>query len=175
MSADLDQMFSDILNTKVPQLWSRGSYPSLKPLGSWFNELLERLEFMGRWLTQGEPAAFWLGGFFFPQGFLTGTLQRHARLYKIPIDKLTFKFEVYSGAYDLKGQTAESLVQNGEEVIEEGILVYGLYLEGAIWNGEKDSLEDQIPVRIRITCRVQCMKRCLLFISSQRKTINQTQ
>ena len=51
MSGDLDQMFQDILNRKVPQLWARVSYPSLKPLGSWFNELLERVEFMARWLT----------------------------------------------------------------------------------------------------------------------------
>ncbi len=35
-----------------------------------------------------------MSGFYFPQGFLTGVLQAHSRLYKIPIDTLSFKFKV---------------------------------------------------------------------------------
>ena len=35
-----------------------------------------------------------MSGFYFPQGFLTGVLQTHARQYKIPIDTLNFKFKV---------------------------------------------------------------------------------
>jgi len=31
---------------------------------------------------------------FFPQGFLTGVLQTHARQYKIAIDELGFSFEI---------------------------------------------------------------------------------
>jgi len=31
---------------------------------------------------------------FFPQGFMTGVLQTHARQYKIAIDKLSFAFEI---------------------------------------------------------------------------------
>ena len=48
------------------------------------------------WLTFGPPQSFWLPGFFFPQGFLTGVLQTHARKYSLPIDQLLFDFKVES-------------------------------------------------------------------------------
>lgn len=49
---------------------------------------------MNNWLKNGNPACYWLPGMFFPQGFMTGVLQTHAREYKIAIDKLAFNFEV---------------------------------------------------------------------------------
>lgn len=46
------------------------------------------------WITHGTPKSYWLPGIFFPQGFLTGTLQVHARKYDLPIDELSFDFHV---------------------------------------------------------------------------------
>lgn len=39
--------------------------------GSWFAGLLARHEQLHRWLNYGRPKAFWMSGFFNPQGFLT--------------------------------------------------------------------------------------------------------
>jgi dynein heavy chain, axonemal len=68
MSSELDQMYTAFLNNQLPQNWKKVSYPSLKPLGSWYLDLLERVKFMDNWLMNDNPPAYWLSGFFFPQG-----------------------------------------------------------------------------------------------------------
>lgn len=94
LSQELEAMADSLFNGFVPALWSTVAYPSLKPLGSWTDDLLDRLSMFASWLANGPPAVFWLPGFFFTQSFLTGTLQNYARRHKIAIDELTWQFEV---------------------------------------------------------------------------------
>jgi len=47
---------------------------------------------MRKWMMKGHPKAFWLSGFFFPHGFMTGVLQNYARKHQRAIDFLKFKF-----------------------------------------------------------------------------------
>ncbi len=51
------------------------SFPSLKPLGGYMTDLVERCAFLSAWAERGPPAAFWLGAFFFPPAFTTAALQ----------------------------------------------------------------------------------------------------
>merc|ERR1719361_1122710 len=99
---------------------------SLKPLKSWIVDLKQRLLFIGHWLKHGKPKSYWISAFFFQQGFITGILQNHSRKYKIPIDILGFEFEVLSGKYDPE--------KDIQEPPEDGVFVYGLYLDGAKWD-----------------------------------------
>ena len=46
MSSELDSMYLRMLNSQVPENWEKVAYPSLKPLMSWFRDLLKRVEFM---------------------------------------------------------------------------------------------------------------------------------
>lgn len=74
MSPELDEMCTALTKNLVPPNWSAVAYPSLKSLASWIKDLCARVEFMREWLKHGNPHAFWLSGFFFPHGFMTGTL-----------------------------------------------------------------------------------------------------
>ena len=51
MSGDLEDVFNNMLVGKVPAVWSAKSYPSLKPLGSYVTDLLERWGMTMSWLT----------------------------------------------------------------------------------------------------------------------------
>lgn len=122
----------------MPANWESVAYPSLKPLSAWYVDLKARVMFLEEWLVNGNPKSYWISGFFFPQGFLTGVLQTHARLYKIPIDELNFVFEV------MVEEDPNELEEEGEH--KDGVIIHGFYMDGARWNREEHCVDDQIPV-----------------------------
>lgn len=92
MSSELEQMMDSITQKRVPKLWLEVSYPSIKPIASYIDDLASRIKFFNDWIDNGVPKLFWLSGFYFTQSFLTGVLQNYARKYKISIDQLDFIF-----------------------------------------------------------------------------------
>lgn len=68
MSLDLEKMYSSFLNQRVPEMWTKVSYLSLKPLGSWVKDFLERMYFFKQWnlSPNGKMASYWVPSFFFP-------------------------------------------------------------------------------------------------------------
>lgn len=134
MSLELELMSTSLYNNAVPELWKSKAYPSLKPLASWIMDLLQRLNFLHSWIKNGIPSVFWISGFFFPQAFLTGTLQNFARKFVISIDTITFDFKVLSYA--------------SSEIAERpstGCYIYGLFLEGARWDPFDFQLAESRP------------------------------
>jgi len=135
MSEVLDKMYLSLQNGRVPDNWTAVGYNSLKPLAPWYTDLLDRVAMFRLWLEDGQPNAYWLSGFFFPQGFMTGCLQTHARLYKIAIDRLTFGFKIMT----------EEKLEDFEEPADQGMYIYGLFLDGARWNRDEMCIDDQEP------------------------------
>jgi dynein heavy chain, axonemal len=79
MSDDLEKVANSLHDNQVPDKWASKGHLSLKPLGSWISDLIDRINFLNSWIEKGTPDVFWLSGFFFPQAFVTGTLQNYAR------------------------------------------------------------------------------------------------
>jgi len=94
MSMQLENMATRFLDNKVPLQWEGVGYPSLKPLSSWVPDLIQRVNFLTKWLAEGVPVSYWVPAFFFPQGFMTAALQTYARKTATPIDQLQFSTNV---------------------------------------------------------------------------------
>src|SRR5690349_6764774 len=70
MTAELEQLGSEILMGVVPSMWKQHSYMSLKPLTSWVSDLISRTRYFSNWIKNGEPRVFWISGFFLPRNLL---------------------------------------------------------------------------------------------------------
>ncbi|EFJ08553.1 hypothetical protein SELMODRAFT_185288 [Selaginella moellendorffii] len=136
MSPDLELMFNALAEARVPAQWLK-AYPSLKPLGPWTRDLLQRIIELKNWAERTYPLVYWLAGFTYPADFLTAVLQTTARRNLIPVDTLTWEFTIIN--------KEESDIQ---EPPKEGIYVKGLFLEGAGWDSKNECLTEPKPMEL---------------------------
>lgn len=132
MSPAVEAFANTLILSKIPTNWAGVSYPSLKNLPNYMTDFLERINFLQTWFEKGKPTSYWISGFFFTQAFLTGVKQNYARKYSIPIDKLTFDFQIL-----VNDQATMSPV--------DGAFIYGLFTDGARWDRRKNQLAELLP------------------------------
>ncbi|CAG5929115.1 unnamed protein product [Menidia menidia] len=154
MTEEMDQIYTSFLNNQVPTHWANSAYPSLKPLASWVRDLVLRVSFIQAWITRGQPKSFWVSGFFFPQGFLTGVLQNHARRYNLPIDELSFHFHILPVFRDetsvceaLRTLPTRARLDMDEELPDPdiGVLVHGMFMDASRWDCVSMAIDDALP------------------------------
>jgi dynein heavy chain len=132
MSGELEAMANSMFDNLVPKIWENAGYPSTKPLSAWMPDLQARVQFFKDWVDKGPPIVFWISGFFMQQSFLTGIKQNSARQSQIGVDTISFAFRVLSEK-DIK------------ERPKDGVLISGLFIEGASWDRERGVLADPRP------------------------------
>jgi dynein heavy chain len=93
---------------------------------------------LNQWIENGTPVVFWISRLFFPQAFITGTLQNYARKHVIAIDRLSFEFAFMD-------QYSQQDVLHINERPHDGCYIYGLYLEGARWDNKSHMLSESLP------------------------------
>jgi len=134
MSRDLEGVGQAMYVNNVPASWAAAAYPSLMPLTAWVDDLVQRTRFVQKWYDLGHPRVYWISGIFFPQAFLTGTLQNYARTSKIAIDRVRWGYEWQK--VDHTQIAAKPKV---------GAYIYGLNMEGARFDKEKGKLCESRP------------------------------
>ena len=55
MTGELDALGNSMFVGKIPALWAKKSYPSLKPLASYVNELVARIDTLQKWINVRIP------------------------------------------------------------------------------------------------------------------------
>jgi dynein heavy chain len=133
MTPELDAVGSAMAANKVPALWMKVSFASLKPLGSYMVDLQKRLAMFNDWVANGPPNLFWISGIFFTQAFFTGLLQNYARITQFPIDKCIWNFYLQKESFELQGKC------------KQGCYFYGLYMEGARWDDNTMAVGESLP------------------------------
>ena len=148
MSEALEAIYNSFLINQVPQMWNRKGFLSTKTLGNWIFDFQQRIDYIQNWLDNGLPPSSWICGLFFPQSFLTGTLQTFARKNNVPIDTLHFDFEVLSVTlnqeeiYRNRGKVKETDLYGKLFHPNEGIIIHGLFIEAGRWNRDEGGLCD---------------------------------
>eukprot|EP00924_Labyrinthula_sp_SR-Ha-C_P008574 snap_masked-scaffold_37-processed-gene-0.12-mRNA-1 protein AED:0.06 eAED:0.07 QI:0/0/0/1/1/1/3/0/4292 len=132
LSTDLDEMASSIFMQKVPGPWESVSYPSLKPWRPWLVDLRQRIAFFDKWVENGTPKTFWISSFFFPQAFLTGQLQNYARRNKLPIDTVSYGFNIMKESKGFIEKNYSTVLKSigFQDSVLDGCFVHGLFMEG---------------------------------------------
>lgn len=143
MTEQLDTTARAMYDGRVPESWKKKSYPSLKPLASYIQDLLKRLAMLQDWIDTGVPEIFWLPGFYFTHAFLTGVRQNYARKYNYSIDSIDLDFEFFA--------------EKPEQKPEDGAIVHGLYLEGCRWDIEAGELTESLP-------KIPHAELCIVFL-----------
>merc|ERR1711959_139976 len=156
MSADLIEALNCIYDARVPPRWLAKSWKS-STLTQWFyNGLVQRTAELSAWLNNGRPKAYWLTGFFNAQGFLTAVQQ-----------EVTRRHAAQNWSLDDVVVTTDITPLEEEEVdrqdrVEEGVYIWGLFLEGADWDKKASKLVDAPPKKL--FCPVPCM-----FVTADKK------
>jgi len=141
LSGDLVDALDALFDARIPPAWLKKSWEA-GTLGNWFVGLLTRYDQLHKWLNTGRPKAYWLTGWFNPQGFLTAMKQEVNR--KHAADKWALDDVVMTSEVTHPPKELEHL----KEAPSEGVYLYGLYLDGCSWSGKENRLVDSEPKKL---------------------------
>ena len=141
LSGSLIDALDSLADGKIPPQWLAKSWES-SSLGAWFQGLIQRYDQLSKWInmSNARPKAYWLTGFFNPQGFLTAMKQEVNRKHagdKWALDDVVMTSEV-----------TPKEVETLKEAPSEGVYIYGLFLDGCTWSVRENCLVDSDPKKL---------------------------
>ena len=153
MTPEIVACIDSISDFRVPKKWQfdpTGVEISwLTPgLASWLKGLIDRHFQLYNWLMKERPQSYWLTGFFNPQGFLTAMKQEVTRCKKSEgwsLDEVEYKSDAMKEVITGDDGRIEGKSLNPPS---EGVLIHGLYLEGAQWFKQEKRFEEKTSKEI---------------------------
>jgi len=139
MTEKMEELMASIFLNKVPAPWAKYAFPSTRGLGSWLDNLKQRLEQLNLWKDDPAkiPNVTFVNRLFNPQSFLTAIKQIYAREKQLELNKLTIQTDVMKKLYWEPDLPA----------LKEGMgaYVFGFQVEGARWDVAIGQLEESKP------------------------------
>ena len=75
----------------MSKAWEGVAYPTMDDLNGYLNDLLERVDFLGKWLNDGPPKEFWVTALFEPGDFFIALMYIHAMEYNLTFHELSLE------------------------------------------------------------------------------------
>ena len=90
MTEKMEALMDAIFLNKIPALWAKYGFPSLRGLGSWLDNLKQRLDQLNIWKEDPlkVPNVIFINRLFTPNSFLTAIKQIYAREKQQELNKL---------------------------------------------------------------------------------------
>lgn len=139
MTEKMEALMGAIFLNQIPAPWAKIAYPSTRGLGSWLDNLKQRLDQLNLWKEDPTkiPSVTFINRLFNPQSFLTAIMQVYAREKQQELNKLAVQTDVLKKIYweaDLPP-------------CKEGAYVFGFQIEGCRWDNALGQLEESYPKR----------------------------
>jgi len=138
MTEKMEQLMDSIFFDKVPASWAKHAFSSTRGLGSWLDNLKQRLDQLNLWKEDPlkVPNVIFINRLFNPQSFLTAIKQIYAREKQQELNKLYIQTEISKKLYwDPEFQQPP----------KEGAYIFGFQVEGARWDTALGQIEESYP------------------------------
>merc|ERR1711937_14876 len=137
MTGQMEMLMDSIALNRVPAPWAKYAFTSQRGLGSWLDNLKQRLDQLNLWKDDpvNIPKVTFLNRLFNPQSFLAAIKQVYAGEKQLELNKLTVQTDVMKKLYwepDLPP-------------VKEGAYVFGMQVEGARWDPAVGQLDESLP------------------------------
>jgi dynein heavy chain len=137
MSDAMDTLKGSMYLDRIPPLWNKRAWPSLRSLQSWLIDFMQRLTQLEDWQNNPMeiPRCTWISGLVNPQSFLTAICQVTAQKNQWELDKLVTWTDI----------TKKESVDQVEGLSRDGAYIIGLSMQGARWDQQGGVLERSRP------------------------------
>jgi len=130
LSPEIEEMIHQLYEDKFPVNWLM-VYLSTKKFTTYINDLVNRIEFFNKWITNGFTTSYFIGYFTNPNGFITSIKQKYSLDNKVSFNRVSIDFKVNNEDDDVKATT------------KNGFIIKGLFIQGGIWDKKISVVKDE--------------------------------